>query len=155
MILEDPDGAARELQCLALVWTWDVVGPQRCDAFVADSITGLAEEVHKLVTSLNDGDRWVAAVQRSVIALHLAHSLAVHFRLLYDSENHLWQLVARRMGEPWRRLQGAALGDGNQSFEETCKAALELYRLAADTVKDLLSEEQSRVVTYACELARP
>ncbi|HEV2745545.1 MAG TPA: hypothetical protein VGV91_20495 [Rubrobacter sp.] len=66
---------------------------------MAEEITSLAEEVHKLVAALRDGHRTVAAVQRSVLALRPAQVLGVHRRILYGSENRLWDLVADAMGE--------------------------------------------------------
>jgi hypothetical protein len=79
-------------------------GAGRCDGWVAGETTALTEEVHKLVAALRAGQRTTAAVQRSVLTLRPAQVLAVHRRILYGSENRLWDLVAEAMGEDgaWR-----------------------------------------------------
>jgi hypothetical protein len=97
---------------------------------VAEKATGYAEEVHKLAAALRNGNRPLAAGQRSLLAVHLAPVVAVHRRILYGSENHLWDLVSGAMGEGWHELQSAALGLGGEGFERTCAAALGLYGLA-------------------------
>jgi hypothetical protein len=81
LVLYDPEGIAGALN----------LGPleRRCDGWVAEEITSLAEEVHKLVAAIRDGHRAVAAVQRSVLALRPAQVLGVHRRILYGSENRL------------------------------------------------------------------
>lgn len=153
LVLYDADDLAAALIEEAQRWTW---GPleRRCDEWVAEEITGFAEEVHKLVAALRNGNRPLAAVQRSLLAVHLAPILAVRRRILYGSENRLWDLVSDAMGEGWRDLQSAALGLGGEDFERTCAAALGLYVLAADEVTPLLDERQRRVVEQACRLAQ-
>ena len=56
------------------------------------------------------------------------------------------------MGEEWGRMQSAALGLADESFEETCRAALGLYGLAANEVHHLFDGRQGRVVRHAREL---
>lgn len=75
-----------------------------------------------------------AAVQRDLLALRLASILAVHHRLLYGSENILWEQVGERMSEEWRRAQAAAFNTAGESLETSCAAALRLFRLATDSV---------------------
>jgi len=129
-----------------------MVDENACDGYVAGEITGLAEEVHKLTIALERGERWTASVQRSVLALHLAPVMSVHLRLLYGSEHALWDAVADLMGDQWREAQGVALGENGQSLRETCLAALQLYVLAAQAIRDLLDDEQRQVVNHACGL---
>jgi len=151
MVLHDPEGAAGALIEEAEAWTWEPLG-RRCDGWVSEEITSLAEEVHKLVEAIRAGHHVKATVQRSVLAIRLAQVLAVHRRVLYGSENRLWDLVADAMGEEWRRTQSAAFGLHGEPFEETCLAALRLYGLAADETHSLLDERQRRVVRHAREL---
>ena len=91
LVLYDPEGITGALN----------LGPleRRCDGWVAEEITSLAEEVHKLVAAIRDGHRAVAAVQRSVLALRPAQVLDAHRHILYGSENRLWDLVTDAMGE--------------------------------------------------------
>ena len=151
--LHDPEGIAAPLIEEARAWAW---GPleRRCDGWVAEGITSLAEEVLKLISAHRREDRLNAAVQRSVLAVHLAPILAVHRRILYGTENALWSLVSDAMGEEWRRTQSTALGIGDEPLDETCRAALGLYGLAAEEVKGLFDGRQERVVRHALGLAR-
>jgi hypothetical protein len=80
--------------------------------------------------------------------------LPVHLRPFYRSENELWELVSRAMGERRTELQAKALGIGNESFRVACDASLQLHILAAKQTKHLLSEVQRQVVEYACALAK-
>lgn len=111
---------------------------------MAEWIAGLAEEVHKLVTHRRERV-FTTPAQRAILALRLAFPLALHFRLVYPTENVIWDLVSDRMGEHWRELQGAA-------FAGSDEAALEMYRLVACQVRDLLSPEEAAVVQHACAL---
>lgn len=149
-ILFDPRGVAADLQHAATEWTWDVIGRPRLDQYVAGEITGLAEEVHKLVGSLRSGRRWTAAVQRSILALQLAPVLSVHLRLLYETENRLWDLVAEEMGAEWRQAQDDAFA---AALEPACRAALRLYAMAAQNVAHTLEPQQREVVSYAASLS--
>ena len=115
VILQDPEGKAASLIEEAGAWTWERL-ERRCDEWVGEEICSLAEEVHKLVSALRQGDWQTAAVQRSILAAHLAPILAVHRRILYDSENRLWDLVGDAMGQDAvrspRPRRGAVQGDG-------------------------------------------
>ncbi len=152
-MLYDPEGLAASLVREARKWSWTSL-ERRCDGWVAEEITGYAEEIHKLVAAFRNGDRSTAAIQRSLLAIHLAPVLAVHCRLLYGSENRLWDLVADAMGEGWREAQSAALGLGGESLGQTCASALRLYGLAAEEVGSLLDGRQRRVVERARRLAQ-
>jgi len=151
-ILYDPKGLAKALKQEARSWRWDPLS-KRTDRWVADEVTGWAEEVHKLVGNLQVGRRTAASVQRSLLAIYMGRVLAAHHRLLYDTENRLWDLVSERMGPTWTRLQSAALGEKGQNFEGTCRAALQLYVLAAREVRRLLNAQERQVVNHACKIA--
>lgn len=148
-ILIDPDEIAADIKAQADSWSWDAIGGERLDRYVAEEITGLAEEVHKLVNALRDGRRWTAAVQRNILALHLAPVLSVHLRLHYETENRLWDMVANELGADWREAQTVAF---EELFEASCHAALQLYRLAASATRNTLDAGQREVVEYACSL---
>jgi len=47
----------------------------------------------------------------------------------------------------------AALGTGDQSFKNTCKAALRLFAATAKEVKQLMDKRQYDVVANACRIA--
>lgn len=151
-MIYDPRGIALALKQDAQRWKWEPLS-KISDRWVAEEITGWAEEVHRLIGNLQLGRISAAAVQRSVLAIKMAPVLAVHHRILHDTENQLWTLVSARMGKRWTQLQSAALGEGNQSFEDTCRAALQLYAIVAREVRHLLNRRQYQVVAHACEIA--
>jgi hypothetical protein len=153
VILHDPKGVAKALKRAARDWTWGALGKRR-EAWVAEEFTGWAEEVHRLVGNQELGRSWAAAIQRSILALRLAPILAVHHRILYDTENNLWDLVGEKMGVRWSRAQSAALGMGGERFKESCDAALRLYAIAAEELRDSLDDRQRAIVEHACEIAR-
>jgi hypothetical protein len=152
LIIHDPHGIAKALKQEAERWQWDSLG-KRADRWVAEELTGYAEEVHRLVGNLQLRRRSAASVQRSVLAIRMAPILAVHHRILYETENQLWDLVSERMGADWAQLQSVAFGEGGQSFEETCRASLNLYSSTAREVIHLLNQQQRQVVAHACEIA--
>ena len=151
VILHDPAGAAAKLKRSAERWTWDIIAAD-CDRHAADGITGLAEEVHKLAGLLRIGSKHAAAAQRSILAVWLAGHIAEHRRILFGSDNVLWDLVAESMGDPWSSTQARALSEHGESLEDSCSAALELYRLAAAELRPLLDRHQREVVDAACAL---
>ena len=69
-----------------------------------------------------------------MIALGLAAPIAIHRRLLYGSENGLWDLVASELGPAWAEAQASALGLADDDADESARAALRLLGLAADEV---------------------
>jgi hypothetical protein len=152
VILADPSGVAARLQAEAWRWSWDDVA-DACDAWVADEMIGWAEEVHKLVGAMAVGDELLMATQRSLLALQLAGVMAVRRRILFGTENVMWDLVAEALGARWRRAQRAALAMRGESLEVSCRAALRLYALAAEEAWDLLDRRQRQVVDHACAIA--
>ena len=148
VVLHDPHGTATALIEEARNWTWAPL-VRRCDRWVAEEVCSLAEEVHKLIAALRAGRLTTAAAQRSVLAIRLAGVMAAHRRILYGSENRLWDLVSDAMGEEWRLAQSAALGLNGEPFGQTVEAALRLYGLAANAVEHLFDGRQREVVGHA------
>ena len=152
IILADNDSVAARIQAAASRWTWDAIA-ESCDEWVAEQVAGYAEEVHKLVGALRRGDDELAAVQRSILALHLAKIAAVHHRILYGSENALWRLVSERMGPAWASAQASALALDAESVTESSRAALSMYVMLARATRGVLNRQQRAVVEHACSLA--
>jgi predicted nucleotidyltransferase len=147
VVLHDPLRAASRLKQEAEDWRWERC--EDCDQWVAQQIVGYAEEVQKLTAALVGCHRLRAAVQRDILALRLAPILSVHHRMLYGSENVLWEKVGERMGLEWRRWQASAFSTSGESFEQSCAAAVHLFRLATTCVAPLLDERQAVVVQHS------
>ena len=152
VILADADGVAARLQARAHRWAWDVVS-ETADEWVADGITGWAEEALKLRAALDAGRLLHAATQRSLLAIQLAGIIAVRHRILCGTENVLWNLVCEHIGEPWSSAQKRALVLRGESVRVSSKAALELYAIAAREAWPLLDRRQRAVVGHACAIA--
>jgi hypothetical protein len=155
LIVLDPQGIAAALRREAIGWDWQAIGSDALNGWVAEDVTGFAEEVHKLVASVRSGNVTVASVQRSILALRLARPMSVHTRLLYETENRLWELVGREMGEAWQIAQSIAFGETGDDHAASCHAALALYRLAGAAVWSLLDARQREVVEHAMRLELP
>ncbi|GAB4050938.1 nucleotidyltransferase family protein [Catellatospora paridis] len=151
VVVQDAEGIAAGLRAQALAFTWKALAAQ-ADEWVAEQVTGLAEEAHKVAAALRTGRARMAAVQRNVLVLRLPMVLAVHLGLLYDSENEVWDLVAAAAGGAWADLQDAALGLRDLPPDDACRAALALYRDAAARVGGLLDPRQAAVVARAVAL---
>ena len=106
LVLYDANGLAASLIEEARVWTWGPI-ERRCDERVAEEVTGYAEEEHKLVAALHSGDWPLAAVQRSLLAVHLAPILAVH-------RPYPLQLREPRVGSRGRRHGGGVERDASR-----------------------------------------
>ena len=130
----------------AAVFDWSAISAA-CDDWVAEATIGYAEEVLKLVAARRGDDRLLAAVQRSVLALRLPVVMAVHHRLLYETENRMWHLVAKAMGDEWATAQAAALGLAPS--DDADRAALQLFSLAINEVRPLLTPDRAAVVDVA------
>jgi len=148
-VVHDPAGVAAALQAEARAFDWSAIASE-CDAWVADQVTGYAEEALKLVAARRAGDPELAAVQRSILALRLPIVMAVHHRHLYDSENRLWRMVAEAASERWAAAQTAALRlDHPDAASQADAAALTLFALAVEAIGHLLTPEQRTVVDVA------
>lgn len=153
LILHDPEGVAAAIKKEAGEWTWARVEEDRVK-LVAEEITKYAEEVHSLVGNLAQGLRSGAAIQQAMVASKLGPILALHERILYETEKELWDLVGEAMGERWSKTQQAALGENDDTFSARCDAAFDLFCIAAGATDSVLNRTQKEVVRHAAELAR-
>jgi predicted nucleotidyltransferase len=152
VIIHDPDGLAAKLKAEAEEWDWDRIA-EKSDEWVAHEVTDFAEEVHTLIGNLDMDQLSGAAAIRSQLAMNLAQVLSVHRRILYETENELWDRVADEMGRGYAAAQELALGVKEASLKESCDATLELFGIVAAEARDLLSDTQREIVAHACRLA--
>jgi hypothetical protein len=146
VLVHDPSGLGASIQQESRAWSWVRV-ERSCDAWVAEELTGLAEEVQRLRASLRTRDEPTASAQRFLLALRLPKIMAVHRRVLYGSENRVWSLVGKAVGSEWESAQRAAFGLGGEGWEAGCGAALDLFALAAQEIRPLLDKRQLAVIT--------
>jgi hypothetical protein len=147
LLVYDPTGVAAKIQVEARRFRWSTIA-RRCDRWVAGEITAWGEEAIKLVRALGTGSLETAAVHRNLLANRLAFVMAVHRRILWGSENELWERIGRRVGGPWQAAQRGALGIGGDEVGRSGRAALDLYGLTATAVRRTLSPEQAKVVAH-------
>lgn len=146
--LHDPSGVAASLTEDAMRWSWDPIA-EVIDAYVAEGLVGLAEEVYKVVAGIALELPRQTAVNRAVLALQLPPLLGLRRRVLWDTENETHDLVADAMGEAWTAAQDTALGLDGASALRQARASLELYTRAAREIAPLLDERQRAVVRAA------
>ena len=152
LIIADPSGVAAELQREAQEWSWDRIA-READAWVSDQLVGWAEYVRKLVSALDDGRELDACALRAETALKLGRTLAVHRRLVQESENGLWEATAEAGGPRWRAALERALARAGEDLETSARGAVTLYALLAAELRDRLSDREREVVDGALELA--
>jgi hypothetical protein len=145
LLVRDPHGLAAQLQRAARRWSYGPIAT-RCDRWVAAQVADLAEEGVKLVRALGAGETATAAVQRNLIVDRLAVVVAVHRRMLWGSENALWERVARRVGGRWAAAQRRALALGGESIASSGAAALDLYLRTAAMVDRTFDPTQRATV---------
>jgi hypothetical protein len=150
-IIWDPHGVAAGIKAAAQRWSWTAI-EDKCAAWVPEQLASLAEDAQRAYGHLRCGKQWVAAVLKGVLSSRLAMILVVHLRILYESENELWEIVARQLGEPWTGLQSAALCSADEDFRTSFDATMQLYSCAAGKVFGIMNERQRRVVRGACEI---
>lgn len=153
VILDDPQGTLDAIQQEAKAWTWDAIGDEKLEAWVADFVTGFAEEIHKITRMTQQRNHLLVAIQRSILALRLASPLAIHRRLLCTSENDLWPQVNATLGEPWATVQAQALGLSGETLEETAHASIRLFALACQEIDTTFHVKQREVVEAALAMA--
>lgn len=150
----DPHGIAAAIRGEAIAWTWDRLDPSVIAAKVARDVTGYAEEALKLAAAMQRGHNTMAAIQRNQIVARMAIALALHRRMLYGSENVLWDRLAADMGDPWAALQARAFGLHGEAFDDTCRAALALYALTASEMHATFDATQRRIIAAVTHAIR-
>nr|WP_277605700.1 nucleotidyltransferase domain-containing protein [Glycomyces sp. L485] len=151
-ILTDPEGLLTRTKYKAGAWRWDAIAA-KADQWAAEGLVGLAEEVHKVAGMLAGGNPRAAAANRAILALQLPGLIAAADRILYRTENELWNLVCDTEGPDWTEAWDAATGTAPTDLDTSCRAGLKLYLIAADRLEAVFDEHQRPVVATACRLA--
>ena len=132
-LLHDPRNIGAELQQEARNWTWSLLGNSP-DEWVRRQFPASVELALKALNGRERQDNVEAARQSAAAVEALVRLLAVHRRLLYDSESRLYESVAAEMGDGWREVVRAILAapiDANPHVRS-------LFRLAVEAVSPVL-----------------
>jgi len=148
-ILRDPRGVAARLKAEARQFRWASLRSER-DRFIAEQLAGWAEEVAKLLRAMHRGERETAAVQRNLLANHMAFLRLLPLERLWDTENGLWERAADWAGPRFASAQRSALGSSDGYWAKTCEGALRLYSLTARANLGVLRGEKRRIVADVC-----
>lgn len=141
-ILHDPHGKLGELKAEAEAFSWAGL-EDTANSFVSYDFCTCTEEVYKLLGGLEARDPSKVIYATLGLGLGLAETMAVHKRLLVESENRLFDLLYAAMGKesPWSRAHKLAVGWRAGAFERRGIAALQLYWESFLEFRDILEEE--------------
>lgn len=145
-ILHDPSGIGANVQARARSWTWEEIANET-DETLNHEAGVVVDLVLKVLNGLQRGNPAEAARQKNALVATLIRLVAVHRRLLYDSEAHLIAAVNGAMGEEWARLTDVALGvrDGNGPT----RAAIEMALRAFSEMEPGLGKEAAQFAQLA------
>lgn len=144
--IHDPGGIAAELMQAASDWTWDEIGEDKLNCWVAEELTGYTEDILKMVAMIENSDLHAATAQRAWLSIELPFIMSIYLRQLYGSENVVWKMVASAMGPDWVRIQHAAFGLNGESALETCRAVLTLYLATYRHISHHCDDRQHEVI---------
>lgn len=151
-ILHDPQGLLQALQLQAQQFDWTPLIPQ-AEAFVSYQLAHTAEEIYKILGGLaaQNPSKVIYAVLG--LGLSLAEAMAVHQRLLIESENEYLRTIYDSVGYSagWSRAHRLAVGWKAGAFERRGRAALEVYWESFLAFQDVLEEEHLEVVQPALQ----
>jgi hypothetical protein len=112
------------------------------------------EEAVKIVNSMARGEPDTAAVQRNLLAESLVFVVAVHRRIVWVTDNGLWDRLGREEGSHWWNAQRRALALHGETLEQSAEAALELYALTASRVRPVLLPSELATIERVCTIIR-
>ncbi|GAB4003309.1 hypothetical protein GCM10029992_44460 [Glycomyces albus] len=147
-VLTDPDGVFAAARARAETWDWEPIAAQ-ADRWAASGVVGLAEEAHKVAGMLATGNLRAAAANRDLLLLQLPGLVAAADRVLYISENELWDAVCEAEGPDWTSAWDTAAALVPIDVRTSCRAALRLYRLAAARLDAHFTSAERPVIATA------
>jgi predicted nucleotidyltransferase len=154
-IFKDSDGALAALQREAVEFLWPPL-QQAANQHVSGELMGLAEEAHKLMTGLHQGNEAVYTYAAMLLTMFLPGIVAVQRGLLMASENEYFTAVGEAVGDDsaWARAHRAAAGFGQPppDAHRRARAALELYRETAALIDPAIRPEHRGVIEQAVRL---
>ncbi len=155
VVLHDRDGDAARLIEKARRFDWADLGDAP-DRYVADEVTGYAEETLKIVDGLERGIESQIIYATMGMVLGLAETMVVHRRGFIISENRLFETALYLMADhaEWVSSMRQAAGYDEAGPVERATAALALYAATVALVRPLLDDEQYAVAEGALSRRR-
>ena len=151
-ILLDKDGSVARLIESARDFRWSDIQPA-ADAMVSWQLCGLAEEVYKILGALETHNESKTLYAVSSLLFDLVETLLVRHGVLVPTENAYFDLAqetAGRDSEWTRQLRLAAALDplppGSPVYVSRGVAGMNLYRLTAGLMRDILRPEEAAVI---------
>ena len=151
-ILLDKDGSVARLIESARDFRWSDIQPA-ADAMVSWQLCGLAEEVYKILGALETHNESKTLYAVRSLLFDLVETLLVRHGVLVPTENAYFDLAqetAGRDSEWTRQLRLAAalepLPPGSPVYVSRGVAGMNLYRLTAGLMRDILRPEEAAVI---------
>lgn len=148
VLLHDPGSTGARLKRHAQEWDWSRIEPARV-AWLRNGAGVASELVLKLLNGRERGDELETTRQRNALVEHLLRLLAVHLRLMYDSESRLYRDVNSALGEPWTSLASSALGVRATAPLSAQRAALGMYEQAVVLLDPIMDEAGRELLSLA------
>ncbi|MCH8205739.1 MAG: hypothetical protein IH956_01910 [Chloroflexi bacterium] len=134
------------------------MGPLRpaADEYVSYSVMGYAEEAHKVLAGLKSGRDSTVLYGILGLVLGLAEAVAVHRRVLVESDNSYFDQVQEAAGDnsEWSRQFRQAAGFDPGAVRARGLAALRLYEDTVGLARPVLREQDAEVVDHALAAIR-
>jgi len=157
-ILSDPSGQIEKLKQTAMDFNWKDLQPA-ANEYAVEELMGCAEEAHKIVSGLAQGNESKVLYAAWGLFNGLTHAVAVQRGLMIDSENRYFDILQNSLGREhvWTRALrlafGMEYGDINLSaYQARGKAALELYKQTTLLFKDFIDDAHREVIGNTLQL---
>ena len=157
-ILLDKDGSVARLIESARTFRWLDIQPA-ADAMASWQLCGLAEEVHKILSGLKACDESKTIYAVSSLLFDLVETLLFQRGILVPTENAYFDLAQKTAGRnsDWTRQLRLAtaldpLPSDSPMYVTHGVAALNLYRLTADLLADILRPEEAAVIRHSISI---
>jgi hypothetical protein len=154
-ILQDPKGHLAKLQAEALAFKWEPL-EDSAKQYISYQLMGCSEEAHKILDGLAESNASKILYATLGLGLGLTEAMAVHKRLLIESENRYFVQIYEVMGQnsPWSRAHQLAVGWRAGAFQRRGMAALQLYRESFKEMQEAVLDEHLEVVQATTDAIR-
>lgn len=157
-ILLDESGQLAELKQAAYDFKWDDL-QEAADKFAVENLMGCAEEAHKVVGGLLQGNESKVLYASWGMFKDLLFAAAVQAGLMIESENHIFAMLQDHFSAnlAWTRAFrlsfGMDIGDASLPVYQTRGlAVLDLYEQTALLFEHIIDDKHREVIAYTRQL---